>query len=352
MHAANVHLGGKVNNRAVYMVSKSLDAAEVDKNYLFEGLSYTSDACPEWIPWDDWVQIIDRLAEECETDEGLREAGLHVFKAPAAIFLLRLVGFFADLGSMLMRMNELIMRAFFKGVRFETHLDKANRICRAKITIPAELKACRSFLVMSSAAYEAIFQQLKVPYEDFHYSCTDRVAEYSFRYKASQGLFARVRHIYRVILGADFAVKQIAANEDELRRRLEIVEAAVKEAEMLRKKEQRARELAEEALTVRQRFLAIMSHELRTPLNHIIGCASILSSEPLREDQYEYVDIIQNSSYNLLDLIELVLDFTSAGTLSSEQPKSIMLADLLDPIIEHARHASKKKKSTVKLPRD
>lgn len=350
MHTANVHLGGKVNNRAVYMVGKSLDAAGVDKKYLFEGLPYTHDACPEWIPWQDWVQIIDRLAEECETDEGLRDAGLHVFKAPSAIFLLRLVGFFADLGSMLVRMNELIMRAFFKGIRFETNLDKKNRICEAKIIIPEELKACRSFLVMSSAAYEAIFQQLKVPYDDFHYTCTDRTAVYSFRYRESQGIFARFRHTYRVIVGADYAVKQIAANEAELRRRLEIVEAAIKEAEMLREKERHARELAEEALQVRQRFLAIMSHELRTPLNHIIGCASILSSESLHEEQYEYVDIIHRSSYNLLDLIELVLDFTSAGNLSSERPQDISLADLLDPIIEHARHASKKKDLKLVYP--
>ncbi|MEM8488237.1 MAG: ATP-binding protein [Bacteroidota bacterium] len=341
---------GKVNHRALNMVGKSLDLAHVNQSYLFEGLGYRADNCPEWIPWDDWVQIMNRLHEEVGSDTDLRKVGYDVFKAPSAIFLLRLVGFFADLGSMLMRMNELIMRTFFKGLEFETKIDKARSICEAHITIPEHLTASRSFLVMSASAYEAIFQQLKIDYKEFEYSCTDRKAVYSFNYQASMGMLASLRRMYRVIVGADYAVRQIAANEDELRRRLEIVEAARAEAEVLRAKEHTAREIAEEALQVRQRFLAVMSHELRTPLNHIIGCSSILLSEELEDDKRDYVDIIQRSSYNLLELIELVLDFTSAGTLSGETPQSMSIYDLLDPLIEKARYDCQLKSLAFEYP--
>ncbi|MFK7844941.1 MAG: sensor histidine kinase [Rhodothermales bacterium] len=350
MNTKDVYPGGKVNHRAVNMVGKSLDFANVNKEYLFEGLGYTAQTCPEWIPWNSWVQVIDRLAEETKTDEALREVGFHVFKGPSAMFLLRLVGFFADLGTMLMRMNELIMRSFFKGLEFETIIDKKKNSVEARITIPEDLVACRAYLVMSSAAYEAIFKQLKVSYKDFQYSCTDRTAVYTFNYKASLGFFERIRSVYRVIVGADYAVKRIADNEDELRRRLEIVEAARAEAVESREKEHAAREIAEEALQVRQRFLAVMSHELRTPLNHIIGCASILLSEEMDEDKRDYVDIIQRSSYSLLELIELILDFTSAGTLSGENPQRLSLSDLLDPIIDNARFSCEQKNLVFEFP--
>lgn len=341
---------GKVNYRALNMVGKSLDLAHVNQAYLFEGLAYRADNCPEWIPWAEWVQIIDRLHEEAGSDEELRRIGYDVFKAPSAVFLLRLVGFFADLGSMLMRMNELIMRTFFKGLEFETIIDKSKNICEAHIRIPENLKDSRSFLVMSASAYEAIFQQLKIDYKEFEFSCTDREAVYSFNYGASLGFWGNISRMYRVIVGAEYAVRQIADNEDELRRRLEIVEAARAESEVLRAKEHAARELAEEALQVRQRFLAVMSHELRTPLNHIIGCASILLAEEIEEDKRDYIDIIQRSSYNLLELIELVLDFTSAGTLSAETPQRMSIYDLLDPLIEKARYDCQLKNLTFLYP--
>ncbi len=341
---------GKVNYRALSMVGKSLDLADVDQSYLFDGLGYRADNCPEWIPWDHWVQIIGRLHEEAGSDEELRKIGYDVFKAPSAIFLLRLVGFFADLGNMLMRMNELIMRSFFKGLEFETVIDKSNSICEARIRIPDTLTASRSFLVMSASAYEAIFQQLKIEYQEFTFNCTDREAVYAFNYQASMGLFASLRRMYRVIVGAEFAVRQIAENEDELRRRLEKVEAARAEAEILREKEHAAREIAEEALQVRQRFLAVMSHELRTPLNHIIGCTSILLAESMDEDKRDYIDIIQRSSYNLLELIELVLDFSSAGTLSGENPQRLPVYDLLDPLIEKARYDCQLKNLNFEYP--
>ncbi len=350
MNLIDPHAAGKVSHRALAMVGKALDFASVDQEYIFEGLGYRAHTCPEWIPWEDWVQIIDRLAEQAGSDDELRRIGYFVFKGPAALFLLRLVGFFADLSSMLMRMNELIMRTFFKGLVIETKMDREKNTCEATIVIPEEMKACRSFLVMSSSAYESIFRHLRIDYKDFSFEATERQGRYVFTYKNTPRMVSRLRRVYRVIVGADFAVRQIAENEDELRRRLEIVEAARAEAEDLRAKEHNARKIAEEALQVRQRFLAVMSHELRTPLNHIIGCASILSSEDIEEDQQEYVDIINKSAYNLLDLIEQVLDFTSAGMLAVKAPQECLLSDLFDPIIDSARHECERKGIYFKFP--
>ena len=57
-------------------------------------------------------------------------------------------------------------------------------------------------------------------------------------------------------------------------------------------------------------FLANMSHEIRTPLNGIIGFTNILKDTKLEEEQREFVDIIAESSNNLITIVNDILDFS------------------------------------------
>ncbi|WP_417614497.1 response regulator [Oceanisphaera sp.] len=67
-------------------------------------------------------------------------------------------------------------------------------------------------------------------------------------------------------------------------------------------------------------FLANMSHEIRTPMNAIIGFSSLLQQTPLTMQQLQYLKKIENSSDNLLLLINDILDLTKveAGKLELE----------------------------------
>jgi signal transduction histidine kinase/CheY-like chemotaxis protein len=76
-------------------------------------------------------------------------------------------------------------------------------------------------------------------------------------------------------------------------------------------------------------FLANMSHEIRTPLNGIVGFTELLKDTEVNDEQYEFIEVIQKSSANLLELISNILD------LSKIESNKIELETIeFDPIEE------------------
>jgi len=70
------------------------------------------------------------------------------------------------------------------------------------------------------------------------------------------------------------------------------------------------KESAQEASEAKSMFLANMSHEIRTPLNGIVGFTELLKDTGLGEEQNEFVEIIEKSSENLLEIINNILDLS------------------------------------------
>ncbi len=72
-----------------------------------------------------------------------------------------------------------------------------------------------------------------------------------------------------------------------------------------------AKKAAETASQAKSQFLANMSHELRTPFNAILGYTQLLLRDaPTNSSQHHYLEIINNNSENLLQLINSVLDMS------------------------------------------
>ena len=74
-----------------------------------------------------------------------------------------------------------------------------------------------------------------------------------------------------------------------------------------------ARDRAEEADRFKSAFLATMSHELRTPLNSIIGFTGIILqglAGPLNPEQHKQLEMVRDSAWHLLALINDVLDIS------------------------------------------
>ncbi len=57
-------------------------------------------------------------------------------------------------------------------------------------------------------------------------------------------------------------------------------------------------------------FLASMSHEIRTPLNGILGFTQLLKESDDKEEQAEFISVIEKSSGNLLTIVNDILDLS------------------------------------------
>ncbi len=92
---------------------------------------------------------------------------------------------------------------------------------------------------------------------------------------------------------------------------------------------QQDKQIALEASKAKSIFLANMSHEIRTPLNGIIGFTELLKNTNISGEERDFVDIIEKSSENLLEIINNILD------LSKIESDKIEIEEILfSPITE------------------
>jgi signal transduction histidine kinase len=114
-----------------------------------------------------------------------------------------------------------------------------------------------------------------------------------------------------------------------------------------------ARDLAEQALMVRNQFLSVVSHELRTPLNAVLGMTYLLMQENPRPEQLSNLKTLKFSADNMLVLINDILDFNKieAGMISLEEV-DINLEELCSNIRSSLLPKAEEKNLTLNLDLD
>lgn len=103
-------------------------------------------------------------------------------------------------------------------------------------------------------------------------------------------------------------------------------------------------------------FMAAVSHELRTPLTGILTMADALESQfrgPLNERQLQYVTTIQHSGMRLLEVINAVLDYTTAvADHRRPEPRPCLLVELCAAAVALARPKAAKKQQAIDVDVD
>ncbi len=99
--------------------------------------------------------------------------------------------------------------------------------------------------------------------------------------------------------------------EEELRESYEELRRINADLEKQKEELRSSKEKAEESDRLKSAFLANMSHEIRTPMNGILGFSSLLSTSGLdEEERKEYIDIINKSGSQLLNILNDILEIS------------------------------------------
>lgn len=112
----------------------------------------------------------------------------------------------------------------------------------------------------------------------------------------------------------------------------------------------KAKEGAELANKVKNRFLATVSHELRTPLNGMLSMLQLLELSPLTPEQREYAQSAATTGQTLLRIISDILDYSKmeSGRLELEI-KPFDVKETITSAVELFQNAAARKGLALKL---
>ncbi len=315
--------------------------ATMDRRPMFEGLSFTEDAYPDRISWEEFCLLSQRFGVLIGGEEALRSIGHTIIKSPV----------FAREGSV-MQLVASPRLLFWGNMRWggpslfsnitNTFEDLGHDQVRLTLEIPANMPDCPELFMLNLGFFEAMPRMLGLSKAMVELERTDHRGVYTVNMPPSMTLWNRIKQAFGVIFNARMVFEEMANQQMTLKRRYQELERAHAKAPEERLSAVTARNVAEQALMVKSEFLATMSHEIRTPLNGVIGMTEVLMTTNLDAPQREFSQIIRSSGTTLLTLVNDILDFSriESGRLDFEIidfSTETLMEEVLDMLAESAQ---------------
>jgi signal transduction histidine kinase/CheY-like chemotaxis protein len=133
--------------------------------------------------------------------------------------------------------------------------------------------------------------------------------------------FSSFWHNYTITHQPSRTKQKIEEYYTRLKERNTELEDKNKELQLLIEENRRAKEQAEESDRLKLAFLGNMSHEIRTPINGIVGFAQLLKNCEISEKASSYVDIVIDSSHNLMKLMDNIIGYSKLQADQVEENK-------------------------------
>lgn|GEM_PF-2470735 len=109
-----------------------------------------------------------------------------------------------------------------------------------------------------------------------------------------------------------------------------------------------AKNVAEEAVTVKSNFLATISHELRTPLNAILGFTNILKQKETDPQKLYFHEVVDESGHHLLSIINDILDLSRIENHQIQtQQQTCDIAEVIKSVLDKHRKQYEQKSIEV-----
>ena len=111
-----------------------------------------------------------------------------------------------------------------------------------------------------------------------------------------------------------------------------------------------SRQAAENANLAKSSFLAAMSHEIRTPMNGVVGMVEVLMGESLNSEMKNSLQMVLDSAFSLLGIIDDILDFSKIEAGHFELDKTeINLTELVENVVRASVPLARKTRSSITL---
>lgn len=317
----------EVNTRALDMLFDLGRLAGLSREDVLRAFEL-SEPLPERLDWAPWAAGCDRVLERIGSPEVMEAAARSAFvESTGTVAQVRVLRLFASPRALYWSLHRFGGHSLFSNATTEIETLGPTRL-RFRVTMKGQ--PSMGFWVTCAGIIAGAPTAIGYPPSVVRYETRGEHCDYFIEHAQSWSILAKLRALWIALFSRRAVLDELEAQKRGLESQLVELE--------------RANRRAEQALTLRTRFLNTVTHEIRTPLSGIIGLSDMLLDPTTSAAELpELAREIRRSGEHLLHVVNDVLVLDGAREVTPE-PGPVALAPLFESLLRpyafaaHARN--------------